>query len=218
MADPANAVPVGSSDPNVGGAVGQKEALVRSSVVQTTIIGAGEVFGISQYAERFYFVNATSLVYAKTEYTAERPYKKGTGEKFTTDLRFHRLEIRNPNAYPVFVQVWVGFGEYLDTTSELVEQYTQILGYSSRTIAGVTSIDFPGTPAGTQIQRKCIIVSNDDLVNSLYIVDAFGNYCCTVRAGFSITLPISGPVSVANDTASPISVSISEIYYVFGAS
>lgn len=197
------------------------EASQRSSVVQWQIIPANGVWGVSHYGNRFYFQNATAPITASTEHTVARPYKKGTGEQFPDNLRFKRIEIKNPNPFSVYVQIWVGFGEFLDSTFEVVDGYTKLYGVNiaSNSIPGTSEIYLPGTPTGQQLQRKAIVVSNMDLTNALFVMEANASGVGTLTSNVvfgstSIMLPISGPVVIRNNTSSPIVTYVGEIWYV----
>jgi hypothetical protein len=193
----------------------QGEAYSRSSTVSQTIIPAGETFSAGVYGERFYFINATLPLEVKTNLTPFKPYRKGTGELFTPEMRFNRLEVKNNNAVAVFIQLWAGFGEYLDTTAELVEGYTTVYGNATSSLAPVSSLTLSGNPSGVQIQRKSVIVSNLSNSDTIYIKDNAGNFVCAVFPLTSITLPVSGIVKVVNSTAGAIPVCISEIWYTY---
>lgn len=191
------------------------EQYSRSSSVLTTVLAPNEERGFSAYGQRFYFINATAPLEAKTDLSAYKPYRKGTGENFTDEFRFKRVQFHNPNTYSIFIQVFVGFGDYLDTTSELVESFTQGTGTSTVTIPATTSITLNGNPSGIQLQRKSLIVSNLDPTNNIYVRDANDNYTAAVFPKTTISLPISGPVKVYNGTGAPIPVCIGEIWYTY---
>jgi hypothetical protein len=194
-----------------------------ASTIKTMVIPANGLFPISEYGERFYFIKCSAQVFVKTEHSSEKPYQKGQGEHYT-DIKmwFRRLEVRNPNNFDVYVRLWVGFGEFLDSTSELIETPAVFYSWNNNTIAASTSVVFLGRPSGVQLQRKAFQISNMDLANSLFIQDVdpiTGNPVNTGLAVFpltSITLPIAGAVAVKNDTASAIICYISELWYVYG--
>lgn len=203
------------------GVIEQREANTRSSVVQWAVIPAGGTWGISHYGNRFYFQQATSIILARTEHTVDRPYKKGQGEQFPDELRFKRLEISNPNPFDIYVQVWVGFGEFLDSTFEVVDGFTKCFGVPlpSQQIAALSEVYLSGNPTGQQLQRKAVVISNMDLANVLLVMEADNSGVGTVPTNVifpltSIILPVSGPIVVRNNTASPIVTYIGEIFYV----
>lgn len=199
------------------------EKFTRASTIKQMVIPAGGLFPVSEFGERFYFIKCSATVMAKTEHSSEKPYQKGQGEYYTDEkMWFKRLEIRNPNEYDVYVRLWVGFGQFLDSTSELIETPAVFYGWNSNTIAGLTSVVFLGRPSGVQLQRKAFNISNMDLTNDLLIQDVDSvtglpvNTGLAVFAKTSITLPIAGPVAVRNATASAITCYISELWHIFG--
>ena len=203
------------------------EKITRSSAVKASVIPAGGIFGVNQYGNRFYFLNATAGVLVRADQGVEKPYRKGTGEDFEKQgMAFSRLEIRNPSAFNVYVQVWVGFGEFLDTTSELIELFTQYYAVPlvSQVIAAGSYLLLDGSPSGVQLQRKAFTVSNNDIANSLIIKDVDPvtnlpiNGGTLVFAKTSIMLPISGKVIIANETAGDIVAYVSELWYVYSSS
>lgn len=196
------------------------EKQTRSAKLFTIILAAsgtpGDTQGLSFYGNSFYIRACLGTVNISTEKTPQKPYRTGQGEKFIDELIFDRIEISNPNSYVVSVQIWVGFGEYIDKTFQVVEGYTVIVGWIARKVTAGQMVSFLGAPTGSNFQRKALLISNDDITNSLYVTDSAGNYAVTIKAGFQYNLPVAGPMIVRNDTAGDIAVSISEIYYVQG--
>lgn len=200
------------------------EQATRASTVVQAIIPANGLYPVNQYGNRFYFRIASSGVLVRSGQGVEKPYIKGQGENYANlGVTFNRLEIRNPNAFDVFVQVWVGFGEYLDSTYELIEApskyYPVIL--TGQEIAASAYVILNGNPSGVQLQRKAVIVSNNDLANSLIIkdVDPITNLPVTgglaVFARTSIRLDVSGPIAIVNETASDIACYVSELWNTY---
>lgn len=190
------------------------EAFSRSSIVISVTIPANGTLPYPVYGETFYFIGATAPVEVKTDKTAFKPYRKGTGENFPQELRFSRLEIKNVNAFAIEITLWAGFGKYIDNRFEIVDAYTTVVGWNNSSINGGGSVAFLGSPTGNQIQRKAFVISNIDPNNALVIRDKDNNFCCAVFANTSITLPISGEVRVFNPTGAPIQCYISEIWYI----
>ncbi len=203
------------------------EKITRASTVKSSVIPAGGYFNLEQFGNRFYFINATSGVLVRADQGVQKPYRKGTGEDFEKqNAFFNRLEIYNPNAFNVYVQLWVGFGEYLDTTSELIELFAQYYAVplTLSQIGAGAHVLLNGNPTGVQLQRKSIQVSNMDLANSLFIMDVDPITNLPVTTGFvvfpltTIMFPVSGKVAVKNDTASAIVCYISELWYTYTSS
>lgn len=199
----------------------QREAFSRSASVHRIEVAAGGVFPIFQYGQTFYLLRCTAPVEIKTNLTPEKPYRKGTGEIFVEELRFDRVEIRNPNAFTVRVDIWIGFGRYIDSRIEVQENYTQLASaaetvgvYSGGILSASATLVLNGAPAGAQIQRKAIVVSNLDPTTVLQVLDENNKLCCAVFPSTSVTLPISGPCKVKNPTGIVVAAYISELWYV----
>lgn len=195
------------------------EAYSRSSVVEYRTIKAGGFEGIGHYGESFYVIAATAPFEAKTELTAYKPYRAGTGEKFPEELRFKRLEFRNPNAFDITVMVWVGFGKYIDNRLLVIEGFTEVVARAGTTIPAYNNnpaniIWLDGAPNGNRVQRKAVIVSNPDSQSDLQVVDEAGNIVATVFYRSSCNLPIAGKVGIRNVNGSAVTASVSEIWYV----
>lgn len=192
----------------------RREAFTRSSIVQTFSIPANSTVPISQYGQSFYFIAATAPLEVKTDVTAFKPYRKGTGEEFTDEMRFQRLEVKNSNAFNVTISIWVGFGKYLDNRFEVLDSYTGIrTANAPGTIAAGATLALNGSPTGTQIQRKALVVSNIDTAAILQVLDLNNALCCAIFPQTSITLPISGEVRIKNPTGVIAAVYVSEIWY-----
>jgi len=203
------------------------EKITRASTVKSSVIPAGGYFNLEQFGNRFYFINATAGVLVRADQGVQKPYRKSTGEDFEKqNAFFNRLEIYNPNAFNVYVQLWVGFGEYLDTTAELIELFARYYPVTipSQTIGGGSYVSLNGNPSGVQLQRKGVVVSNNDPSNSIIIkdVDPTTNLPvtggCLVFPKTSVYLPISGACAIANDTGAGIVVYVSELWYTYTGS
>lgn len=194
-----------------------REAYTRSSVYVKQVIPAGGTIHVSAYGETFYFVGLTAPVNAKTDLTAAKPYRQGTGERFPSELRFRSLDIENPNASPVQLVLWVGFGEYIDHRTALIDGYTQAVGSPYSSVPAASARVFNGQPSGSQLQRKAIVVTNLDPANVLFLRDQSGAVICAVIANTSLTLPISGYVDVYNPSGAAITAYMGEVWYVENA-
>ena len=189
------------------------EAFTRSSVVMTLAIPANGMASIPSYGESFYLIGCSAPVEIKTDATAFKPYRKGTGEDFPPELRFKRLEVRNRNSSLINIQIWVGFGNYRDNRFEVIDEYAETIGDATPSIPAVTTRVFDGvTPAG-YIQRKAFVISNLDPNSTLHLLDENDNFICAVFPETSIMLPTAGVVKVQNQTAIAITTYIGQIWY-----
>ncbi len=196
------------------------EARTRSANVYRKTIPAmtGGVYGveaIAVYGQSFYILNSTGDVQIKTDTSGLRPYRARRGEHFTDSYRFNRVEIFNANAYPVILDIWIGFGEYLDHTTDEFEAPSKLFG-SGFTVSAAGHVDtLTGVPTvNGQIRRKSVIVANLDPANELQILDEAGNVAGVVFAKTEIELATSGVVKIQNATGAPINYRLSELWYV----
>jgi len=198
--------------------VNNLEQFSRSSFVVKVSIAAGAIYSLPCYGDSFYLLGATLPVEIKTDLTAYKPYRKGTGEKFPEQLRFGRIEVLNPNVDAVVLTLWVGFGEYIDNRFEILENYTVVQGSSTVTIGAGATVTFTGAVTGQNIQRKAFLISNLDPSNPVILRDSAGNNCAAVFPQTSVMIPVSGEIRVHNSTGAAISVYMSEIFYRENAS
>jgi hypothetical protein len=194
-----------------------REAYTRSSVYVKQTIPAGQTIHVSAFGETFYFIGLTAPVNVRTDVTAMKPYRQGTGEVFPPELRFRSLDIENPNAGEVSLTLWVGFGEYIDRRTALIDGYTLSVGSPWNNVGPMSARSFPGIPGPTQLHRKAIVVTNLDIANPLLIRDGNANVICAVLPNTSLILPIAGAVDVYNATGVAISAYMGEIWYVENA-
>lgn len=195
-----------------------REAYTRSSAYVRQTIQPGETIHVSAYGETFYLIGCTAPVNIKTDLTASKPYRQGTGEVFPPELRFRSLDIENPNAGQVTLVLWYGFGEYIDRRTALIDGFTVSVGSPFNNVPAMSARTFNGIASGTQLQRKAIVVTNLDLANPLLVRDGNANVICAVIPNTSLILPISGPCDVYNATSAPITAYMGEIWYVENAS
>lgn len=142
-------------------------------------------------------------------------YQQGDSMQLPPGETFKRLEVRNPSATrTATVVLYAGFGRYVQRRQMVLDVPSEIVGQASTSIAALSSVTLDGIASGNQIQRKAVIVSNMDPANSLLVRDSSGRTVCAVAAGFSITIPTSGAVTIANDTANPIVCYIGENWFV----
>lgn len=185
----------------------------RAPNISRVYIPANGSTGIPSYGFAFYIVASTAEVKVKTDKTGFLTYKQGTGEQFTEDLEFQRLEFLNPNAFPVVVDIWYGFGAYIDRRFELLDAPTSAVG-SSATLAGGADIDYLATPTGNQLRRKYAIITNRDAANPLILRDLDGNEMATIFAEQNFVIDSSAGFNIFNDTGAGIAYQVAEVWYV----
>lgn len=86
----------------------------RTSQIVTTIIPAGQQISIFQAGARFYLIVATGLLSVKPNNGSENNYVQGTGLECDELNFFANIKVVNPNSFNVVLQIFVGFGNYID--------------------------------------------------------------------------------------------------------
>ena len=127
----------------------------------------GDIQHVNTPGSKFYIVDASSdsFLRIKTDKSSEERFQVGTGKDLDkTGQGFYQwLEIANPNAFPITLYLFVGFGEYIDKRTTIVgnrlssilptvEPDTQVIAVvgAINTIAASTAIALPGVATGLQ--------------------------------------------------------------------
>lgn len=184
----------------------------QSAFIEVRIAPNGYV-GESYYGNKFYIIDASGTLKIKTSITSEIEFKQGQGQSFSK--AFNRVEIRNPSlTNTLYVKIWVGFGEFIDRRFQLIESNTEYVANVLTSIATISGATLTGIPSGSQIQRRSMLVSNNDSSNNLEIRDKNGVSGLIVFPKTSIILSTSDEVVVYNPTGSSIACRVSEIWYI----
>ena len=185
----------------------------RGSSISRVTIPANGTNGIDAFGVSFYVIQSTSDIGIKSDKTVFKTYKQGTGERFTKNFEFQRLEFSNPNAYDVTVFIWYGFGEYIDRRFELLDASTSAVAYSG-TVTNPVPVIFNGVPSGTQTRRKYAIVTNLDAANPIKIRDLNGNNMATVFKEQNFIVDSSAGFEIFNETGAGIAYEVAEFWYI----
>lgn len=158
----------------------------------------------------------------------DMPVDVGTGMRATrkNDV-FSKVIFRNPFADPVELTAWIGYGEFIDNRFTLVpsrdfaipviDAPTETLGVPVNLIASGATLDlFPGIPAGAQVRRRSVQVSNLDPNGRLKFKDRLGNLVSAIEPKSSQVLFTSGDLKLFNDSGADISFISSETWYLKG--
>ena len=200
------------------------DGISRSAQTIIATIAAGDTRQFNVPGNYFYFVENDGTLFVKTDIGASKPYQLGTGEIVPPGSIFRFLELENKTANPIAIELYVGFGEFLDKRLNIVrerpasvqpvaEQNTEYVASATTSIGAGAGVTFTGTPGAGQLRRKAIVVSNRDTAAQLQVRDASGGPGTTVFGSTSITLPVSGEIEVFNATGGAISVYMAEIFY-----
>ena len=181
-----NGAPVAPAAPvdNVGGLV-QPGALKRSAQIINTIIPAGVTLPIFQAGQAFYVIACNGPLSIRPRDGVFASYYVGTGVRADPGNLFDLLEVKNANAYPVTLSLWVGFGDFIDNRLIPVSDLFFPIVFPTYPVAGaLTSIDLPDR-SGTAIldidgttwlalSRLQILMTNFDGANPMPVVNRTG--------------------------------------------
>lgn len=176
------------------------------------VIPANGFFGDSYDGNKFYIIEAAGPLFVKTDTTVSLPYKQGQGQMF--DKPFRRLEFKNPNAFPIYIRVYTGYGDYIDRRFQLIEANTSFKCNALTSIAATTAEVFNGTPSNNEILRKSILVSNNDSSNNLELRDESNVSGLIIFPKTSVMIPTSDYVEVYNPTGGGVACRVSELWYI----
>lgn len=143
-------------------------------------------------------------------------FEQGDSFAMPAGQTFSRLEVTNPSATAtLIVDIYAGTGRYYQNRQAVIEPDTVLVGQPATSLAPLGFVILTGDTTGNQIRRKSFQVSNNDANLSLVVLDQAGNQCLTIRAGHSITLPVSKYAKILNpDGSATIACNISEIFWV----
>lgn len=135
---------------------------------------------------------------------------------------FGMVKMRNVTAAAIRITVWIGFTDFIDRRRDQIDAPSDLVAVDDLATVYVSGIllanqSLPLTGAATiptRIRRKAVQVVNLDPSTSIKIKDGAGRVALIVRAGETITQPISGAVSIVNDTGAGVACWISEIWFV----
>lgn len=183
--------------------------------------GVPGTYQLDAHGSAFYLIDCTGEVEVRTDENSFKTYRKSTGEEFTKDGAFSRLEFRNTGASKLTIRVWAGWGKYIDRRFEMVESVTKARGWSNwpgnpQEVPANSSIDLTPVLGDGVISRKSILITNLDPTENMRLEDVDNQTFLTIFPQTTVTLPISDTLSIHNDTGAALSVNIGEILYVEG--
>tara|TARA_R110000803_G_scaffold188111_2_gene250522 strand:+ start:2816 stop:3463 length:648 start_codon:yes stop_codon:yes gene_type:complete len=187
-------------------------------------IAAGETQIIRAAGDHFYFAENTGRLLVGTDLTAESPYSVGEGEEVPEGNEFTTITLKNDSADDITFEVFVGRNRRIDRRLNVVDgrlasvervmsNSTEILSSATVSIANAGSVVFSGVPTGTQIQRKAIIVTNEDAAGKLEISDGT-NVGAMIFKESNFLLEAAGSIEIHNNSGGVITCKIMEIWYV----
>lgn len=187
----------------------------KTAIVITKRIPAGGYDRVDADGDFYRVISANVEFELARTGTGFLPVQQGDSEEMPPGQNFHRIDLRNPatNGTELVVRLYVGYGRSSQDRQSVMETPTGIIGRSVDKVNANTDVLFDGVAVGDQVRRKSIVISNLDIASYLVVKDETLNRCCVVFPNTSITLPVSGPVYICNETASDITAYISEVFY-----
>lgn len=185
----------------------------QQSTLIRPFVAANSTLPINIAGRYCYLVDAASPMEIRVGDQPASLFSPGTGVAFDEGNDFERIEVRNPTAYGQFVDLWVGYAQYLDRRTALIEPDTQLVPWSGTTLAAATGQLFPPLLSQGRIRRKAVIIDNQDPSLPLYIRQG-GVVGMHIRSQNLVTLPLSREFELFNPHGSAVACNVSEIYWV----
>jgi hypothetical protein len=94
--------------------------------------------------DTFYFVSTTAVISVKEQNGNSTPYYTGTGRRLAEGDSFNLLQLQNFNPFPVAVQIFIGFGGYIDNRLLPLNGNSQVgIPGTENNIAAAASLTIP---------------------------------------------------------------------------
>lgn len=198
----------------------------RTASVINVSVAAGATLAFPQAGDNFYFILLTAPIQARPSNGVFNTYQVGTGLRCDEGNYFSILELFNPNAFPVVVSFFVGFGGYIDNRVIIANNgvgnitfgtYTQLSSASFVEVDDLSGTTFPDQNGDEwiAIARNFVTVCNLDVGDVILVMAKTfdpANALYAVQPLTSISLPTSGDLGVTVNNSAPINGYITEIY------
>jgi len=184
---PNNVRALGDNRQNSSGNFAAVGPLGRTSIIYPVIVPANSVAPVPCAGTTFYVTVATAPVDIRPMSGVFNTYTNGKGLKLKQENAFPALEIRNQNAFPVVVQLFVGFDEFIDNALILANTGQKLVAYPTYPVANAAAVIDITDRSGASfadingvewyaLQREAIYVFNPDTgaTFSLLKADATG--------------------------------------------
>jgi hypothetical protein len=160
----------------------------RSSQVITSIIPAGAKLPIFQAGDTYYIVVATGILTVKPNNGSQNEHVQGTGKRVKEEAIFANIEVGNPNTFNVVVQIFVGFGDYIDNRLIISDPNVSEVSYPTAPVpnvsneilipdrSGQTIVDVNGN-VFLAMKRTAVYITNLDLAS---VYNLYGGAAGTV--------------------------------------
>jgi hypothetical protein len=186
----------------------------KSSQVLRLTIAAGASETIRATGSRFYVCESPVRLRIKADQGSAADYGQGCGLSCTDGAFFECLEVANPAQTEVGIVLYVGFADYVDQRSEVMEPPSRFVAHEVA-IPANSGYAIPANLQANDIRRKAVVVSNGDATSlRLLIRDIAGKAGCLVESKETAVLEVSGFVEVYNPNPVAVQMYASEVYWV----
>lgn len=168
-----NSRATGDNRQNSSGNFAATSPLSRTSIIYPIVVPANAVVPVPCAGTVFYVTVATAPVQIRPVSGVFNTYTNGKGLRLQPQNAFASLEVKNTNAFPVVVQLFVGFDEFIDNTLILANTGQQLVARptypTASAAANVNILDISGSAfldingvSWYALQREAIYISNID--------------------------------------------------------
>lgn len=193
--------------------------------ILNTVVPAGQTVPYQIQGTFFYNITCSGQFSIRPKGGSFNVYQPGTGYRLPQDQSFALIEIKNDNAFPVALALFIGFGEFIDNRLILegsIVQPVMRVTYDAAApavgpivindISGEAFLDQNGV-TWLAINRVCIYVDNLSTSSNLLLLDAAAGAksCGIVFPATTRTFPFSGDFSLKTGSA-PVNAGVIELY------
>lgn len=196
----------------------------KSAQVITTVIPANGNTNLFQAGTDFYLIIATASIDIAPNNASFNTYTQGTGLQVDPSARFDFVQIRNRTSNSVIIQIFIGFGSYIDNRLIVANPLISNIEYPTYDanvsplsdlfipdLSGTSILDLNGN-VWLALQRSALQIFNQDTGATILLKNSANSI--SVAAVFpetGITLPISGNYRI-KPPSSTIPGIVSEVY------
>lgn len=196
-------------------------------------LAAGETRQLVAQGQWFYVkesylsasASAAEDIEIQSDISPPMPFNVGTGFVFPGASQFRFLIVKNTNAAAVYLEIVVGYGQYIDNRLNIVrtrpaqvqpvqDQASEMISDNVSSIAATTAVPFSSTPPTGYGQQRAVIIANADPNSSLYVRDSSGNPVGIVFAESTQVYYFSGDFQVYNPTGVAITYFVGRVWYL----
>jgi hypothetical protein len=195
----------------------------KSALFHTGILPAGETINLTISGDKFFLDVATGPLLITPDTGNQVKYFPGMGLRFDREKRsFALLQVKNPNAYAVYFQLFAGFDDLDDRRTFYPSiQFKQIVNATHDwSVDGADlATNVPDLSGGTltydgetyyAVNRQLLYVFNQNSANGAFVENPTGRRLAFVLPYGSLQIPLTGDLVIDNPSACELF--ISELY------